>query len=124
MATDYELRLEDQPGTVAEVAEALGRAGINMLGFCGTSEQGEGRAHIAVDDREGTHRTLEDAGVRVGESQQVILVDIEDRPGALGELTRKIANGGINLSVMYVGTGNRMIIGASDIDGLRKVVGQ
>ena len=124
MATDYELRLEDQPGTVAEVAEALGRAGINMLGFCGTSEQGEGRAHIAVDDREGTHRALEDAGVRVGESQQVILVDIEDKPGALGELTRKIASAGINLSVLYVGTGNRMIVGASDIDKLKQVVGQ
>ena len=124
MPTDFEVRLEDQPGTVAEMAEALGRAGINMLGFCGTSEQGEGRAHIAVDDREGTHRALEDAGGRLGETQQVVLVDIEDRPGALGELTRKIANAGINLSVMYVGTGNRMIIGAGDIDKLKEVVGQ
>ena len=124
MATDYALRLADQPGTVAEVAETLGRAGINLLGFCGTSEQGEGVAHVAVDDREGTHRALEDAGVRVTNSQQVILVDIEDEPGALGRLARKIADAGINMTVLYVGSGNRMVVGADDIDKLKQLLGQ
>jgi hypothetical protein len=123
MATDYAIMLDDHPGTVADLAEALGCAGINLLGFCGMAVDGIGRAHIAVDDREGTHRALEDAGIRVGESQQVVLVDIEDAPGTLGALTRKIADAGLNLTVAYLGTADRMIVGADDIDRLKDVLG-
>ena len=123
MATDLRLKLEDRPGTAAELAEALGGAGINMLGFCGVVQQGEGIVHLCVDDREGATRALEAAGISVEEGQLVVVVPIEDRPGTLGELARRISAAGINLTVAYLGTNNRMILGAMDIDGLRAAVG-
>ena len=122
MATDLRLKLEDRPGSAAELAEALGNAGINMLGFCGVVSGGEGVVQLCVDDREGAHRAREDAGIQVEEAQQVIVVNIEDRPGSLGEMARKIAAAGVNLTVAYVGTNNRMILGAMDLEGLRAAV--
>ena len=47
------------------------------------------------------------------------MVDVEDRPGVLADLTRKIARAGVNLDLVYVATRNRVVFGAPDLEGLR-----
>jgi hypothetical protein len=48
-------------------------------------------------------------------------VDVEDRPGVLADLTRKVAAAGIDLDLVYVATKNRLVFGAADLDGLKAV---
>jgi len=48
-----------------------------------------------------------------------VVVDIEDHPGVLADLTRKIATAGVDLDLVYVATRNRVVFGAADVDGLR-----
>ena len=50
------------------------------------------------------------------------MVDVEDRPGVLADLTRKIARSGVNLDLVYIATQNRVVFGAPDLDGLRAAV--
>jgi hypothetical protein len=47
------------------------------------------------------------------------VVDVEDRPGVLADLTRKIARAGVNLDLVYVATRNRVVFGAPDLAALR-----
>ena len=50
---------------------------------------------------------------------EVVVVDVEDRPGVLADLTRKIARAGVDLDLVYVATRNRVVFGASDLVALR-----
>ncbi len=58
MATDLTVILEDRPGTLADVGEALGEAGINIDGMCGFPCEGRGRLHVLVDDPVNARRAL------------------------------------------------------------------
>jgi hypothetical protein len=51
---DLTVILEDRPGTLADLGEATGRAGINIEGVCGTTEEGQGVIHILVGDAAAT----------------------------------------------------------------------
>ena len=48
-----------------------------------------------------------------------MVVDVEDRPGVLADLTRKVARAGVDLDLVYVATQNRVVFGADDIGALR-----
>ena len=52
----------------------------------------------------------------------MIVVDLEDRPGVLGETARKIADAGINVELIYLASGTRLVIGAADLDAVRAVL--
>jgi hypothetical protein len=55
----------------------------------------------------------------VTREREVVVVNVEDRPGVLADLTRKIAQAGVNLDLVYVATRNRVVFGAPDLDALR-----
>jgi len=122
MAKDLTVILEDRPGTLAEMGEALGKAGINIDGGCGFSCEGKGVFHILVEDAAGARRALEARGVEVSGEREVLILEVEDRPGALGEITRRIANAGVNVDLVYVDSNSRLVIGADDLDKARAAV--
>jgi hypothetical protein len=51
------------------------------------------------------------------------VVEVEDRPGALADLTRRIAAAGINLDLVFVATGDRIVFGSPDLAALKSVLG-
>jgi hypothetical protein len=60
-----------------------------------------------------------DAGHEVVAERDVIVTAVEDRPGAAGELLRKIADAGVNLELVYLAAGTRLVIGADDLEKAR-----
>ena len=58
----------------------------------------------------------------ISREREVVVVDVEDRPGVLADLTRKIARAGVDLDLVYIATRNRVVFGAEDLDGLRAVL--
>jgi hypothetical protein len=122
VAKDLTVTLEDRPGILAELGEALGRAGINIEGFCGYTSAGRGILHLLVEDAAAARRALEDAGIEVEREQDVLIVDLEDRPGALGVLARRISDAGVSLNVAYPATNTRVVLGADDLEALRAAV--
>ncbi len=119
MATDLTVILEDRPGTLADVGDALGGAGINIDGMCGFPCEGKGRLHVLVDDPMSARQALENGGLEVTAERDVLVHDIEDRPGAFGSVARRLAERGVNVDLAYLATRTRLVIGTDDLDKAR-----
>lgn len=119
MAKDLTIVLENRPGTLAEVGEALGNAGINIDGMCGFPCEGKGVMHILVEDAAGARRALESAGLQVQGEREVLVLEVQDRPGAFGEISRKIADAGVNVELAYLATRTRLVLSADDLEEAR-----
>ena len=115
MAKDLTVILADRPGTLADVGETLGKAGINIDGMCGFPCEGRGVIHVLVDDAVGARHALEEGGLEVSGEREVLVLEVEDRPGAFGDIVRKIANAGVNVDLVYLAT-TRLVIGADDLE--------
>ena len=115
MLTDVKIRLEDKPGTLAALGEALGKDGINIEGLSGPSEQ-EGISRILVDNVTSARSALEKANIEVIEENDVLVLDVEDKPGELGRVCRSIAASGVNIDFFYAATKTRVVLGVSDIE--------
>jgi hypothetical protein len=122
MATDLTVFFEDRPGTLAEMGEALGRAGVNIEGGCGFPCEGEAEFHLLVQDAVAAKRVLHDAGIEVHVERQVLEVEVEDRPGALGEVARRLADAGVNIDLLYLNGKGQVVLGVDDLDKARQVL--
>jgi hypothetical protein len=119
MASDLTVYLDDRPGQVAAVGSVLGKAGVNIDGGFALVVGGQGIMHLLTDDPETAVRVLEQADFEVREQRDVLVVEVEDRPGALGEITARIASGGVNVTVFYLATRTRLVLGAEDLEAAR-----
>src|SRR5882762_10329684 len=119
MAYDLTIELDNTPGALAEVATAISDAGVNIAAApcIGSGEQAE--LHILVPHAEAARHSLAISHLAVTREREVVVVDVEDRPGVLADLTRKIARAGVDLDLVYVATRNRVVFGAADIAALR-----
>lgn len=123
MASDLRIEARNEPGALAGIGEALGRAGVNVEGGCACTTDGDGILHVLVQEA-GTARTaLEEAGFAVASEREVLVVaDVEDRPGFLGEVARRMADAGVNIDAMYLLTGTRIALVCDDLDRAKQAV--
>jgi hypothetical protein len=117
MATDLVISVEDRPGGLASVGEALGGAGVNIEGVCGFGMEGRGIIHVCVEDAAGARSALEAAGLKVeGEADAILTEPVPgaDDPGTLGRMARQIADAGINVRALYMATRSRGVVVTDD----------
>jgi len=122
MAKDLTVVLPDRPGTLAEMGEVLGEAGINIDGVCAVTSQGEGLIHILVADAAAARQALEAKGIQVTAEREVLVREVEDRPGTLGQMARKLADAGVNIELAYLAAGTKLVIGVDDLEKAKTVV--
>ena len=116
MATDLTLYLDDQPGELARVGDVLGQAGANIAGLCALpSGGGQAEVHILVQDATAAFEALQSAGIRIAAEQVVLVLKIEDRPGALGEIARRLGEARVNLTMAYLATNTRLVLAADNL---------
>ena len=117
---DLTVIMEDQPGKLADLGEATGRAGVNILGFCAMVGDGKGFIHLLVEEESKTRKALEEVGIEVADEREAVVIDLHDRPGAMGEIARDLAEAGVNIDVAYtIFTGVRLVILTDDVDKAR-----
>ena len=119
MAVDLVIDIENTPGALAQVSAAVSDAGVNIAAATcvGSGERAE--LHILVPHAEAAKHALAISHLAVTREREVVVIDVEDRPGVLADLTRKIAQAGVNLDLVYVATRNRVVFGAPDLAALR-----
>ena len=123
MAIDLTIQLADEPGVLARLGEVLGTAGVNIEGFCAvTSGGGLAEIHILVEDGEAAFRALGAADIGVETEQEVAVIEVEDRPGVLGEISSKLGASGINMTVAYMATNTRLVFAADDLAGAKALL--
>jgi hypothetical protein len=125
MPKDLTVVLQDRPGELARLGQATGEAGINLQGMCAFTGEGRGIIHILVDDAKAAaaRQALEEAGMGVADEREVLVVDIEDRPGTLGELARSLAEASVNIELAYTTFGVKLVVATDDIDSARAALG-
>lgn len=109
---------------VAEIWETLGEASIQMEASC-TFPRLEGRVvHVVVkdDDADAAYDALRAAAFIPMDRRQVLIANFHPKPGAIGEIARKVADTGAKLYILYMATGDRVVIGASDLGKVAEVV--
>src|SRR4051794_15468187 len=120
---DLVIDVENSPGALADIAAAISDAGVNIAAVTCLGPGKRAELHILVPHAGAARHALAISHVAVTREREVVVVDVEDRPGVLGDLTRKIARAGVNLDLVYVATQNRVVFGAADIAGLRAALG-
>ena len=114
--------LRDEPGQLARLGESTGTAGVNIQGMCAFTGEGRGVIHLLVDDAAASvaHSVLEAAGMGVADEREVLVIDIEDRPGSLGELARTLAEANVNIELAYTTFGGvKVVIATDDLESAR-----
>ena len=124
---DLTVSLEDRPGTLADLGEALGKAGINIEGLCAVTSEGRAIIHLLVADAASARTALESAGVKVEGEADPMISELDsaqvDRPGAIGAMARAMADAGVNIQVVYLATKNRAVAVTSDNAKARQALG-
>ena len=119
---DLSIELENRPGALAEMGETLGRAGVSVEGGGAWLMDGRGVAHFLVDDGVSARKTLEAAGIRVIAVRDVLVQRLkQDEPGQLGKISRRMAEAGVNIEVLYSDHEHQLILVVDDIEKGRAV---
>jgi hypothetical protein len=119
---DVAIILENKPGSLAEMGETLGKAGVSVEGGGVWVHDGKGIAHFLFEDGHRAQDVLENAGIRVSAVRDVVVQRLKQAvPGQLGQLTRRMAEAGVNIEVMYSDHDHQLILVVDDIDKARTV---
>jgi hypothetical protein len=123
MAFDLVIEIENSPGALAEVAAAISDAGVNIAAATCIGTGATVELHVLVPYVEAARHLLAISHLAVSREREVVVIDVEDRPGVLADLTRKIAAAGVNLDLVYVATRNRVVFGSPSLTALREALG-
>ena len=125
MAMDLVIEVDNRPGALAKIAAACSDAGVNLAAATcvGTGDRAE--LHILVPHAEAARHALAITHQAVvTREREVVVVEVEDKPGALADLARIVAEAGVDLDLVYVATHNRVVFGSKDLEGLKAALGQ
>ena len=119
---DLAIRLENRPGALAEMGEALGRVGVSVEGGGAFLFDGKAIAHFLFEDGAAARRALEKKGIEVLDDRPVLVQRLkQDLPGQLGKIADRMAEAGVNIEVMYSDHQNQLILVVDDFEKGRAV---
>ena len=119
---DLAIALDNRPGALAEMGEALGRVGVSVEGGGAWVVDGKGVAHFLFTDGTAARQALEAAGITVLAEREVLVQRLKQTvPGQLGMLTRRMAEAGVNIEVLYSDHDHQLILVVDDLPRGREV---
>jgi len=119
---DLVIEVDNEPGALARVTAAISDAGVNIAAATCTGAARTAEMHILVPHAEAAKHALALASLAVTSEREVVVVEAQDRPGALADLARRVAEAGIDLDLVYVATRTRVVFGSPDLEGLKAVL--
>ena len=117
-AYDFTIVVPHTKGSLATLAEELGRAKINIEGLCAVEQNGSVIFHLLTTDKAATTLAITKVGYKVTREMEVIVERVENHPGMLGKVTRRLADAGINLTTAYLATDTRLVLGCESLAAL------
>ena len=108
----------------ADIWDVFSSVGVTMEASC-TYPSTEGRnVRVVVEDHDAklARSALLDSGFGAIDTHEVIIAPIEVKPGALGDLARRIADSGATLTTLFMALGDRVVVGADDLEKVRSII--
>jgi len=99
--TEFTVHLSNRPGQFAALAGRLAAAGVHIEALALFSHGDDSMARLMANDVNIARRVLNDAGVRF-EEQRVVETVVKDDPHAIADITRRLADSGVNIEAMYL----------------------
>jgi hypothetical protein len=120
---DLTIMLQDRPGKLAALGEATGMAQVNIEGLCATTAEGKAEVHLLVENAQAAREALGSGGIRVSAERDPLVVELENRPGAMRDVARKLADRGVNIEFAYTTFGGvKLVLGVDDLDKARALL--
>ena len=117
-AYDFTILVPHTKGSLATLAEELGREKINIEGLCAVEQNGSVIFHLLTTDKASTSLAISKVGYKITREAEVIVEHVENHPGMLGKVTRRLADAGINLTTVYLATDTRLVLGSENLSAL------
>jgi hypothetical protein len=117
-AYDFTIVVPHTKGSLATLAEELGREKINIEGLCAVEQNGTVTFHLLTTDKAATTLAITKVGYKITREMEVIVQRVENHPGMLGKVTRRLADAGINLTTVYLATDTRLVLGCENLSAL------
>lgn len=112
---DLAIHLDNEPGALARMGDALGAAGVSIEGGGVFVNDGTAVAHFLFSDGEAARVALEATSIRVGACHEALVQRLDqESPGQLGKIARAMSNAGVNINVMYSDHHNQLILVVDD----------
>src|SRR5256885_8609875 len=117
---DISVRLvEDKPGELGRVVQALTRSGVNIEGLA----EVEGVVHILARDPRAARQALRGGGFAIDSELEVLIVPMPDRQGEVAMILQRLQDADVNVKFLYLATDTRVVIGTDDIAAAREALG-
>ncbi|HKZ99584.1 MAG TPA: ACT domain-containing protein [Thermoplasmata archaeon] len=98
---EFKVFVLDKPGELARVTEALATNAVNIRAIASESKHDASFLRVVTNDVTTTERALKQAGLKF-EVNEIMTLDLVDRPGELAKVARRLARAGINVSSLYI----------------------
>ena len=96
MANQFVVQLQNVPGALADLAEQLADAGVDLRAIGGGGIGDSGHLIFKAADDDTTRGILERGGYEFIEGESV-LVEVDDQPGGMARVARRLADAGVNI---------------------------
>ena len=120
MPIEFQVSLEDKPGSLAWLGSLIGDADVNFEAIEGRSGRGVSVVHFIASDTEAAAAALEESGIPYSK-REVIVVNVLDQPGTLGDVTLVMSEAGINIDCVYVTIRGDVVLGVDDVEGATQI---
>ena len=126
VVTQLSVVVENKRGALAEICTRLAEKAVNIIGLMAPQQPGSAPVRLVVNDLDAAKKVLDQIGLKYSE-EPVLNVRLSDRPGALGKITRKLADAGVDIHFAYTtilkgADRANVILGVSNVDAGAKVV--
>lgn len=100
LAKQLMISVDNKVGTMAELTHIIASSKVNLVAVCAYAVDNKGMIMFMTEDNEKSKKVLKSQGYDVRE-EEVVLLTLENKPGALTSVTEKIAQAGIDLTLVY-----------------------
>ena len=126
LASQLTIQMENERGALAALCSELAKVAVNIIGIQVPDQPGRASVRIVATPLDTAKKVLEKMGYKYRE-ETVLTAHLPERPGALGKLTRKLTEKGIDILYCY-GTIERgseramVVLGVSDPQAASEIV--
>jgi hypothetical protein len=122
MAIEFKVSLDNQPGMLSRLCTVLGDARVNIDAIQGISHGEMSLVQFVTNNPTKAAEALEAAGLFYSQ-REVLIVEVLDQPGMLGDVALVMSEAAINIDSIYVSAVGHVVLGVDDLDGAIQVAG-
>jgi hypothetical protein len=119
--TQLSVFVENKPGHLADTFGTIAEGGVNVLNFTIADTADYGVLRLVVDDVGRAKQVLGAGGYAVVE-HQVVGAFLPNVPGTLANITRMVADSGLDIEYFYIGRGDSLLLKTEELEKLETLL--